>query len=107
MTIAREDIFGPVMCILKFRDLDEVVARANATTYGLAAGVVTSDSSKVFGLVNTLKAGTVFVNCYNANDVVTPFGGYRNSGVGRELGEAGLKNYLETKTVIISQSNIQ
>ncbi len=103
MTIAKEEIFGPVMSILKFKDMDEVIQRANASEYGLGAGVVTKDINNAFKLTNALRAGTVYVNCYDVFDSMTPFGGYKDSGIGRELGEMALKNYMETKTVIISR----
>lgn len=102
-TIAKEEIFGPVMSILKFKTVDEVIARANASVYGLGAGVVTRSVDNAIKISNGLRTGTVYVNCYDVFDANTPFGGYKDSGIGRELGEAGLKNYLETKTVIIKR----
>jgi len=101
MTIAKEEIFGPVMSIMKFKDVDEVIQRANNSNYGLGAGVVTKDISKALKLANGLRAGTVYVNCYDVFDANTPFGGFKDSGIGRELGQHGLHNYLETKTVIM------
>jgi aldehyde dehydrogenase (NAD+) len=101
MTIAREEIFGPVMSIIKFKDLDEVAERANATTYGLAAAVWTRDIGKAHAIANRVRAGTVWVNCYNKVDPATPFGGFKQSGIGRELGEYGLQQYTEVKTVTI------
>ena len=86
MKIAKEGLFGPVMSILKFRDIEEVSQRANNSVYGLGAGIVSSDMGNVFRLANSLRAGTVYVNCYNVFNPVLPFGGYKNSGVGRELG---------------------
>lgn len=103
MTIAKEEIFGPVMSILKFKDVDEVIERANKSHYGLAAGLVTKNVETALKLSNGLRAGTVYVNCYDVFDAAAPFGGYKDSGIGRELGEAGLKNYLESKTVIIKR----
>ena len=103
MTIAREEIFGPVMSILKFSDIDEVIHRANKSEYGLGAGVVTQNLNNAIHLVNGLRAGTVYVNCYDVFAANLPFGGYKNSGLGRELGPKGLDNYLEDKTVIISR----
>ncbi len=100
MTIAKEEIFGPVMSILKFKTIDEVIQRANNSNYGLGAGVVTRSSENAIKLSNGIRAGTVYVNCYDIFDANTPFGGFKDSGVGRELGEYGLRNYLETKTVI-------
>jgi aldehyde dehydrogenase (NAD+) len=101
MRIAREEIFGPVMSIIPFRDLDEVVARANRTEYGLAAAVWTRDIGKAHAIANSVRAGTVWVNCYNVLDPRAPFGGFKQSGIGRELGEYGLQQYSEVKTVIV------
>ncbi len=101
MKIAQEEIFGPVMSILKFKDLDEVIKRANATMYGLAAGVWTKDISKALAIANNVRAGTIWVNCYDALDPAAPFGGFKQSGIGRELGEYGLEEYTEVKTVTI------
>jgi aldehyde dehydrogenase (NAD+) len=102
MKIAREEIFGPVMSILRFDDVDEVIARANRTTYGLAAAVWTRDMSKAHRMAAGLKAGTVWINCYDALDVAAPFGGFKQSGLGRELGEYALENYTEVKTVTMA-----
>merc|ERR1712110_555315 len=103
MTIAREEIFGPVMSIFKFSDYDEVINRANDTNYGLAAGIVTNNIETYQKLANGIRAGTVYVNCYDVFDVNTQFGGFKDSGVGRELGPAALENYLEYKTVIVAR----
>jgi len=103
MAIARDEIFGPVMSILKFKDTDEVIRRANSTYYGLAAGLITKNVDNAIKISNGLRAGTVFVNCYNAFDPAAPVGGFKDSGFGRELGEAGLKAYQESKTVIIKR----
>ena len=102
MTIAREEIFGPVMQVQKFKDLDEVVRRGNTTDYGLAAAVFTRDIAKAHKTAAALKAGTVWVNCYDVFDAAAPFGGYKQSGIGRELGESALANYTEQKTVTVS-----
>jgi aldehyde dehydrogenase (NAD+) len=99
MTIAREEIFGPVMSIIPFKNLDEVIERGNRTTYGLAAGVWTRDIQKATAVAHGLRAGTVWVNCYNILDTRAPFGGFKQSGIGRELGEYGLQQYTEVKTV--------
>ncbi|XP_030569019.1 aldehyde dehydrogenase, mitochondrial-like [Drosophila novamexicana] len=101
MTIAREEIFGPVQQILRFKELDEVVERANDSVYGLAASVFTKDLDKANYIVNGLRAGTVWVNTYNELGAQTPFGGYRMSGHGRENSEYALRNYTEIKSVIV------
>jgi len=101
MAIAREEIFGPVLSVLRFKDLDEVIRRANHTPYGLAAGVWTRDLNKAHAIANQVQAGTVWVNCFNVVDACAPFGGFKMSGVGRELGEKALDNYTEHKTVTI------
>jgi aldehyde dehydrogenase (NAD+) len=102
MAIATDEIFGPVMSVLKFKELDEIAARANNTTYGLAAAVWTRDIAKAHYLASKIKAGTVWINCYDVFDAAAPFGGYKMSGQGRELGEEGLKAYTETKTVTVA-----
>lgn len=99
MTIAREEIFGPVQQIIKFSTIDEAIKRGNDTTFGLAAGVLTNDINKAMKVVNSLQAGSVWVNCYDYVNVQTPFGGFKRSGQGRELGEYALKEYSEVKTV--------
>ena len=101
MKIAREEIFGPVMTILKFKDIDEVVERANKTMYGLAAAVWTRDIGKAHAIANSFRAGTVWVNCFDVFDAAAPFGGFKQSGIGRELGEYALSNYTEVKTVTV------
>ena len=101
MKIAREEIFGPVMSIMKFRDIDEVIGRANNTTYGLAAAVWTRDIGKAHAIANNVKAGTVWVNCFDVFDAAAPFGGFKQSGIGREMGEYALQQYTEVKTVTI------
>ena len=101
MKIAQEEIFGPVMSIIKFKDINEVIERANNTIYGLAAAVWTQDITKAHTIANSLRAGTVWVNCYDVFDAAAPFGGFKQSGIGRELGEYGLQQYTEIKTVTI------
>ena len=102
MKIAREEIFGPVMNILKFKNIEEVVQRGNRTFYGLAAAVWTRDIKKALSLANGLRAGTVWVNCYDVFDAAAPFGGFKMSGIGRELGEYALEAYTEVKTVTVA-----
>ncbi|WP_277093453.1 aldehyde dehydrogenase family protein [Alicyclobacillus mali (ex Roth et al. 2021)] len=104
MTIAREEIFGPVVAAMPFEDLDEVIARANDTEYGLAAGVWTENIRNAHYIASKLRAGTVWVNCYNVFDAAAPFGGYKQSGIGREMGSYALNNYTEVKDVWISLS---
>jgi aldehyde dehydrogenase (NAD+) len=101
MKIAQEEIFGPVMSIMKFKDMDELVERANKTIYGLAAAVWTRDIGKAHQIANSVRAGTVWVNCYDVFDAAAPFGGFKQSGIGRELGEYGLQQYSEIKTVTV------
>jgi len=101
MRIAKDEIFGPVQCIIKFKTLEEVIERANRTNYGLAAGVLTKNIDTALTFANAVEAGSVWVNCYNATFTSAPFGGYKESGIGRELGEEGLNLYLETKTVAV------
>ena len=103
MRIASEEIFGPVMQVLKFSSVNEVIQRANSTNYGLAAGIVTSSMDNAIHISNGLRTGCVWVNTYNIFDNAAPFGGYKDSGIGREQGEYGLKNYMETKSVIIAR----
>jgi len=101
MTIAKEEIFGPVSAIMKFTDIKDALKRANNSKYGLAAGICTRDSGKALQAAQELRAGTIWVNCYNNFDMAAPFGGFKESGHGRELGEYGLANYTEVKTVYI------
>ena len=103
MKIAKEEIFGPVMSIIPFKSADEVVARANRTEYGLAAAVWTKDVRKAHAIADSIRAGTVWVNCYNVLDSRSPFGGFKQSGIGRELGEYGLQQYTEVKSVIMAR----
>lgn len=102
MKIAREEIFGPVMNVLRFKDLNEVVKRGNQTFYGLAAAIWTRDVKKAHQVANGLRAGTVWINCYDVFDAAAPFGGFKMSGIGRELGEYALQMYTEVKTVYVN-----
>ncbi|KAF4585631.1 Aldehyde dehydrogenase [Ophiocordyceps camponoti-floridani] len=99
MKIVREEIFGPVCVISRFKTEEEAIKLGNDTTYGLAAALHTNDLKTAVRVSNALKAGTVWVNCYNMINHQAPFGGYKESGIGRELGEEALANYTETKTV--------
>jgi len=101
MRIATEEIFGPVMQILKFKTFDEVVERSNSTNYGLAAAVFTRNIDTALMYSQAVQAGTVWVNTYDLCLAQTPFGGFKDSGHGRELGEAALKEYSEIKTVTV------
>ena len=105
MRIAKYEIFGPVMNILKFKDADEVIKRGNNNFFGLAAAVWTRDINKAIKVSNKLRAGTVWVNCYDVFDAAAPFGGFKMSGLGRELGEYALHNYTEVKTVYMAHGN--
>jgi acyl-CoA reductase-like NAD-dependent aldehyde dehydrogenase len=104
MTIAREEIFGPVLAIVEFADPDDAVAKANDSQYGLAAGVWTRDIKKAHNVAARLQAGTVWVNTYNVYDTAAPFGGYKQSGFGREMGMHALEHYTQTKTVWVDLS---
>lgn len=102
MRIAREEVFGPVLSILKFRDEEEAVAIANDSCYGLGAGVWTSDIGRAFRMSERIQAGTVWVNTYRAVSCMSPFGGYKDSGLGRENGISAMESYLQTKSVWVN-----
>ena len=102
MTIAREEIFGPVLAVLTFEDVEEGIALANQSMYGLAAGIWTKDIQKAHRVARAIRAGTVWINTYNFYDAAAPFGGYKASGFGRDLGREALEGYLETKSVWVS-----
>jgi phenylacetaldehyde dehydrogenase len=99
--VVQEEIFGPVVTAMPFKDPEEVLPRANDTVYGLAAGIWTSDIGKAHRLAAELRAGTVWINCYNIFDAALPFGGYKQSGWGREMGKDALELYTETKAVCV------
>ncbi len=103
MTIAREEIFGPVMCVLDFADEDEVIARANATDLGLAAGVYTRDMARAHRVAAAMEAGTVWINAYNLTPAGFPFGGSKLSGIGRENAAAAVAHYTELRSVYVGQ----
>jgi len=105
MKIMKEEIFGPCMQITKFKTIDEVIKRANDTNYGLAAGVFSSNIDTVNQVSRALKAGTVWVNSYDIFDAGLPFGGYKQSGIGREKGEYALHNFTQVKCVVQKLSN--
>jgi acyl-CoA reductase-like NAD-dependent aldehyde dehydrogenase len=102
MTIAREEIFGPVLSVITFDSLEEAAALADATEFGLAAGVWTRDIGKAHALAARLKAGTVWINTYNRFDAAMPYGGVKQSGFGRENGRAVLDEYTQLKSVWVA-----
>jgi len=103
--MAKEESFGPVMIVSKFDgDIDKVLKRANATEYGLASGVFTRDLSKALRVADGLDAGTCYINTYNKTDVAAPFGGFKQSGFGKDLGEEALNEYLKTKSITVEYS---
>ena len=99
MRIAQEEIFGPVISAISFKDTDDLIKRANATTFGLGSGVWTTNVSKAHQVAKALRAGSVWVNCYQAMDPAVPFGGYKMSGYGRESGKQHVEEYLNVKAV--------
>lgn len=99
MAVAREEIFGPVLCVLDFDDEDEVIARANDTEFGLAAGGWTRDLGRAVRLADQLQAGTIWLNTWGDTDAASPFGGMKQSGYGREMGAEAIALYSQTKSV--------
>ena len=102
MKVVKEEIFGPVVCAMPFKDPDKLIAEANQSEYGLAAAVWTRDLSKAHRIAEKLRAGTVWINCYNVFDAAMPFGGYKQSGWGREMGHEVLEQYTEVKAVCVA-----
>ena len=102
MTIVKEEIFGPVVVVLPFDSTEEVIERANRSSYGLAAGVWTQNIKTGHQVANKLKAGTVWINDYNLENAAAPFGGFKQSGIGSELGSYALDNYTEVKSVWVN-----
>ncbi len=106
MTIAREEIFGPVMAVLDFEDEAEVIARANDTAFGLSGAVFTADFTRAHRVVARLQAGSCWINAYNLTPVEVPFGGMKQSGVGRENGMAAIEHYSQLKTVYVGMGGV-
>ena len=102
MRIAQEEVFGPVLCVIPFKDEDEAVALGNDIVYGLAAGVWTRNIRRALSMAERLQAGTIWVNTYRAVSYMSPFGGYKRSGIGRESGKEMVKQYMQTKSVWIA-----
>jgi betaine-aldehyde dehydrogenase len=107
LRIVKEEIFGPVMSILTFEDENEVIERANDTEFGLAAGVFTSDLEKGHRVMNQLQAGVCWLNTYNITPVELPFGGYKQSGMGRENGLEAIEHYTQVKTIYVEMDRIE
>jgi betaine-aldehyde dehydrogenase len=107
MAIVREEIFGPVMSVLEFEDEEEVIARANATEFGLAAGVFTNDLTRAHRVIARLQAGTCWINHYNVTPIELPFGGVKLSGLGRENGRAAIEHYTQLKSVYVAMGDVE
>lgn len=106
MTIVREEIFGPVMSLLTFDDEDEVIRRANDTVFGLAGGVFTADLSRGHRMADALQAGIVWINHYNVTPIEMPFGGIKQSGIGKENSRRAFDHYTRLKTVFVAQAPV-
>ena len=106
MVIVRDEIFGPVMAVLDFEHEDEVIARANGTSFGLAAGVFTRDLARAHRVIARLEAGTCWINTYNITPIELPFGGNKQSGLGRENGRAAIEHYTQLKSVFVAMEPI-
>jgi phenylacetaldehyde dehydrogenase len=102
MRVVQEEIFGPVLVAMPWRDVDDLIEKANDSPYGLAAGIWTNDITAAHRIAGAVKAGTVWINCYNLTDPASPFGGYKQSGWGREMGRGVLEQYTETKSVWVN-----
>jgi betaine-aldehyde dehydrogenase len=107
MAIVRDEIFGPVMSVLRFVDETDVVTRANDTEFGLAAGVFTNDLARAHRVAARLQAGIVWINNYNLTPIEVPFGGYRQSGIGRENSLAAVEHYTQLKTVYVEMGDVE
>jgi acyl-CoA reductase-like NAD-dependent aldehyde dehydrogenase len=107
MRIVREEIFGPVMSVLEFEDEREVIERANATEFGLAAGVFTNDLTRGHRVIAQLEAGTCWINHYNVTPIELPFGGVKMSGLGRENGRAAIEHYTQLKSVYVALGDVE
>lgn len=107
MRIASEEIFGPVMCVLDFEDEADVIARANNTEFGLAAGVFTKDIQRAHRVIDQLQAGTCWINTYNLTPIEMPFGGYKKSGIGRENGHAAIEHYSQIKSIYVEMAGVE
>ena len=101
MKVVCEEIFGPVVVAMPFNNMDDLIKQANNSEFGLAAGIWTRDIAKAHKVAGLIKAGTTWINCYNIFDSALPFGGYKQSGWGREMGEEAVQLYLETKSVCL------
>ena len=106
MTIVKEEIFGPVMSVLSFKNEEEVIERANDTEFGLSAGVFTEDIKRAHRVIAEMQAGTCWINNYNITPIEAPFGGYKNSGIGRENSLAAIEHYTQLKSVYVEMGGV-